>query len=156
MDEAIRDQVTTVSDAFFRGIVKPNAFNELAPLWVDKLAPDEQAVTAFGDALAAAGPLTSVQFEPAKPVEGMSSDMQVWVLIDTPSGRFNGGVVMAVEFAGEGLPHLRVRIKSVRVHLPSGDIVLPTEAADVDDPSADNALPTSPSDEAVKPNSNDE
>ena len=129
LDGNIRAEVVHVSDVFFNEIGKEEAASStsLMALWAAGTAPDPEAIATFGTALHAAGPVTGVQVEPPKPVQGLSSDMQAWVLLETPSGTLNGGVVMSVEFIGSGLPSLVVRLKSVRVHLPEGDIALPVD-----------------------------
>ena len=137
MDREIRAEVMHVSDVFFNEIVKQDAASStsLKALWAVDGAPDAEAIATFGAALQNAGPVIGVQVEPPTPVQGLSSDMQAWVLLKIPStgDQLLGGVVMSVEFIGAGLPTLIVRLKSVGVHLPGGDITLPWDAVESPD-----------------------
>jgi len=143
MDQAIGAQTAVVSDAFFTEIVKPDAASStiLSDLWSGGTPPDAEALSAFGAALRSAGPVVRVQVEPPQSVQGLSGDMQAWVLLETPSNPdpLIGGVVVSVTL----IPHLDVRLKSVTVHLTKEhSITLPPDAeaakaGDSDAPSED-------------------
>jgi len=126
MNDQILAESTTAVNGFFDAVQAEDADRALQWWAIGPDRPTTAQIHALGEALESAGGLQKLQLSQVRPVEAFTSEVEVWLLCTIGEQRLSSGARLQVELTGMGMPQVQVRLKRLRVDLPSGELRLGT------------------------------